>query len=280
MIGIKKHTLKPEWDTDGLLTVVRGEQLIEQGRYEEGIALLKSAEGKKNVDEVTLCLRLAEYYIRSNDPDRGIGYLIKLCTETVDNYEEAIGVRGLTEVWMKYRHLVDRKVPKSVCICSSPIAIAPEACSMPIDVIMALPDDELLASLSEHLSELSAEGEALDTLSEAELKVYDADLMMREVNSGGFGHYLYYHGDRLSALENVLGLLGAEKCMALIARVKGKFPRAAPPKKLVKLQIRLDAMEEKGIFFEEEDEFYYEIAEKELIERICAFVRANRGAFR
>lgn len=277
---MKKCSDIPEFDGNYVLAVLHGEQFIEQGQYDKGIELLKLAEGQPNIDEVTLYLRLAEYYTERNDIERGIAYLKKLCTETVDNYEEAIDNRGLSAVWMKYRRLVDGKVPKSIRFNEPSMPIAPDQRTMQIDAIMALSDDELLSALSVHLGELSAEGEALESLNEKERVVYDADLMMTEVNSGGFGHYLYYHGDRMGALENALGLLGAEKCIALLGCVKGKFPKANPPKELGKLQSRLDKMDEKGIDFEDEDEYYYENAEKELIERLCAFVRANRAAFR
>ncbi len=277
---MEKRPQSSDFDANHVLSVFRAEQLIEQGRYEEGNDLLKSAEGHPNVDQVTLCLRLAEYYIESNDRERGIAYLTRLCTQTVDNYEKAIENRGLTKVWLKYCSLVEGEVPRTVYFSSSPAPLAPEACSMPINEIMALPDDELLTALSDHLAELSGEGEALEALSEPERMVYDADLMMSEVNSGGFGHYLYYHGDRLGALERALGTIGADKCVTLLGRVKGKFPRSTPPKRLDTMQSRLDKMEEKGIDFEDEDEYYYEITERELIGCLCVFVRANQAAFR
>lgn len=278
--AMKKRSSFSEFEPDHTMLVICGEQLIEQGDYEQGIALLKKAEGQPNVDEVTLYLRLAEYYIEQNEPERGIAYLIKLCTETVDNYEEAIENRSLTAVWQKCRPLVEGKVPKSLGFNSPSAPLSPETCTMPIDAIMSFRDDELLPALSEHLSEMSATGEALDRLNAIELAVYDVDHWMMEMNSGGLGHYLYYHGDRLGKLEHALGLIGAEKSMALLERVKRKFPRSVPPKKLDQIQSRLDQMEEKGIDFEDEDEYYYESAEKELIECLCTFVRTNRAAFR
>lgn len=65
-------------------------------------------------DDVTYYLRNAQYYIEMGDLELGKSYLVKLCCETVDNYEESIGFRELTHVWDKYRHLVEGKVPASI----------------------------------------------------------------------------------------------------------------------------------------------------------------------
>lgn len=61
--------------------------------------------GIPNQDMVSRWLLTAQYYIENGDEDLGAEYLIKLCTETVDNYEEAIGFRELTPVWEQYKHL-------------------------------------------------------------------------------------------------------------------------------------------------------------------------------
>ena len=65
-------------------------------------------------DEVTLYLRLAEYYINNGEIEKGKSYLLLLCDE-VDNYEEAIEFRELTAEWQKLKpYVVDEIRPSLV----------------------------------------------------------------------------------------------------------------------------------------------------------------------
>ncbi len=93
-------------------------------------------------DEVTLYLRLGEYYINNGEIEKGKSYLISLCDE-VDNYEEAIEFRELTAEWQKLKaYVIDEIKPSLVTMNDT-------------DEDEFVPDDELLELL---LSEMGSGG--------------------------------------------------------------------------------------------------------------------------
>ena len=93
-------------------------------------------------DEVTLYIRLGEYYINNGEIEKGKSYLISLCDE-VDNYEEAIEFRELTAEWQKLKaYVIDEIKPFLVTINDT-------------DEDEFVPDDELLELL---LSEMGSGG--------------------------------------------------------------------------------------------------------------------------
>ena len=93
-------------------------------------------------DEVTLYLRLGEYYINNCEIEKGKSYLIMLCDE-VDNYEEAIEFRELTTDWQKLKpFVVDDIKPSFVTMNDT-------------DEDEFVPDDELLELF---LSEMASGG--------------------------------------------------------------------------------------------------------------------------
>ena len=93
-------------------------------------------------DEVTLYLRLAEYYINNGEIEKGKSYLLLLCDE-VDNYEEAIEFRELTAEWQKLKpYVVDEIKPSLVTMNDT-------------DEDEFVPDDELLELF---LSEMASGG--------------------------------------------------------------------------------------------------------------------------
>ena len=103
---IKKHR---DVQMIGDLIINAAEDKIKDGEYDTGILYILSAYESKylNVyDDVTIYLRLAEYYIENGETDKGKDFLKRLCNETVDNYEEALEFRNLKPVWEKYKHLV------------------------------------------------------------------------------------------------------------------------------------------------------------------------------
>ena len=257
------------------------EEYYAKGDYLAGLTIIKTVyKHFKNIaDDVTVYLRMAEYYIENGETEKGTEYLIKLCTETVSNYEESIGFRELTTVWEKYKHLVEGKVPPSV-VCNSGNPIPPEKCTMQIADILNLPDDELLSELSTHLNEMSANGEVLSCLNKWEKTFYYIDELCMEVNSGGFSNYLYYHGTHFEKVKTSLETIGAEKTVELLNVVEGKFPRKKVPKSIDSIQNNLDKLEEKGIDFETEDEKYYNINEKRMLEKLVLYVKENPKHFR
>ena len=93
-------------------------------------------------DEVTLYLRLAEYYINNGEIEKGKSYLILLCDE-VDNYEEALEFRELTVDWQKLKPYVDDEIKPSLVTMKDS------------DEDEFVPDDELLELF---LSEMASGG--------------------------------------------------------------------------------------------------------------------------
>ncbi len=257
------------------------EEYYSKGDYFAGVTIIKVVykHFKSIADDVTIYLRMAEYYIESGETEKGIEYLVKLCTETVSNYEESIGFRELTAVWEKYKHLVEGKVPPSV-VRNSGNPIPPEKCTMQIADILKLPDDEMLTELSTHLNEMSANGEVISCLNKWEKTAFYIDELCTEINSGGFSNYLYYRGNHFEKVKMSLETIGAEQMTILLKSVEDKFPRKKVPKSIDSIQNNLDKLEEKGIDFESEDEEYYNVTETELLEKSTNYVRANQKRFR
>lgn len=257
------------------------EEYYPKGDYLAGLSIIKIVHKHfKNIaDEITVYLRMAEYYIENGESGKGVEYLIKLCTETTDNYEESIGFRGLTSVWDNYKHLVEGKVPPSK-VFNSGNPLSPENCSMQISDILTLTDDELLNKLSTHLNEMSAKGEVLSCLNKWEKLVFYINELCEEVNSGGFSNYLYYYGTHFEKVKTSLETIGAEKAIELLNAVENKFPRRKVPKGINSIQNNLDKMEEKNIDFEAEDAKYYDFIEKEMLNKLTVYILENKKHFR
>lgn len=257
------------------------EEYYPKGDYLAGITIIKTVHKHfKNIaDDLTIYLRMAEYYIEEGRTEKGTEYLIKLCTETVTNYEEAIAHRNFTAVWEKYKHLVAGKVPESK-VLESDNPLPPEKCTVQIGEILSLTDDEMLTELSNHLHEMSANGECMSCLNKWEKAFFYADELCMEINSGGISHYLYYRGNHFEKVKLALETIGAEKMMDLLKSVEEKFPRKKVPRNIDSIQNNLDKMEEKGIDFEEEDERYYNATETELLEKLTIYVKENNKHFR
>lgn len=204
--------------------------------------------------------------------------LVLLCDE-VSNYEESLEWNDLTEAWNRYRYLVEGGVPPSVSVCSSQ-AKSPQDCTMAIDKILVLPEDELLAALSVHLGEMSGNGSFLSALNRWERLVYYADELWTEVNSGSFGGYLYYYGTHFEKAYQALETISASGALSILDSVQKKFPRNRIPKGEESIQNKLDDLEEQGVDFEQEDERFYSVGENELMQRLLSFVKQNQKHFR
>jgi len=266
--------------------IKQGTELIESGEPECGFAYFLAFEryiDKYNeciADTITLYLRLAQYYLENNEKEKGISYLIKLCTETTDNYEESLKFRNLSDVWDKYKHLVAEIVPDSIITNNEIDPIAPEDCTMKISDIFSLPQDELLTQISNHLNEMSGKGTCLNYLNKWEKIVYDADLVLTEVNSDGFSGYLYYYGNRFPNAIKAFEEINSPKMLGLMRSVQNKFPTKKVPKSIESIQNKIDKMEEKEIDFEDEDELFYNDAQNELLDKLYEFIMSNQKRFR
>ena len=269
--------------------IKQGEELIESGERECGFSYFLETEKHipKNADDIDdmgdtvyLFLRLAEHYLEKGEAEKGINYLIRLCTETTSNYEESIELRDLTQEWEKYKHLVAGMVPESVIVNGGVSPIAPENCSMKIDKILSLPQEDLLTEISQHLNEMSGNGSYLNYLNKWEKLVYDADLLCAEINSGGFSHYLYYNGNRFQNAIKAFETINSQKMLNLMNMVKSKFPKNKIPKSIDSIQNKIDIMEDNDIDFDEEDNIFYDDAQVELLDKLYEFIIDNKKHFR
>ena len=265
----------------GNLLVEAGDDAMEKGDAETAFAFLKAAEKCPNgADETTLYLRLAQIYLEKGDQETGIAYLIRLCTEGPSNYEESISFRELTEVWNRYRHLVDGLVPPSVSIYSGPRPLSPDECSKSIDEIWALPEDEILSALSDHVGEMSGSGGELNYLNKWERSFYYLDEISMEVNSGGFDSYLFHCGEHFHKARKALDAIDSPAMTALLDTVTAKFPRGKVPKSMDAIQNALEKLEEKGVDFEDQDDAYYNGVEVEFLDRLLVWILDNKKHFR
>ena len=170
-------------------------------------------------------------------------------------------------------------MPPTVSVCPSQ-AKSPQDCTVPIDKILVLPEDDLLSALSEHLGEMSGNGSDPIRLNRWERIVYYADELWTEVNSGGFGGYLYYYGIHFEEACQAMATLSASRVQSILGSVRKKFPKNPIPKREDRLQNMLDDMEEQGVDFEKEDKRFYSVGEKELMQCMLTFVKENKKHFR
>ena len=265
----------------GNLLVEAGDDAMEKGDPEAALVFLKAAEKCPNVgDETTLYLRLAQIHLEKGDQETGVAYLIKLCTEGPSNYEESIGFRELTDVWNRYKHLVDGLVPPPTSAYGGPAPLSPEECSRPIADILALPEDDLLTALSEHLNEMSGCGTEMNYLNKWERNFFYLDEISMEVNSGGFDSYLFHCGEHFHKARKALDALHAPGMTALMDAVAAKFPRGKVPKSMDAIQNALEKLEDKGVDFEEQDDAYYGGVESEFLPKLLTYVLENKKHFR
>ena len=229
-------------------------------------------------NQVIFRLRMAQYHMEMGDEEAARTSLVTLC-KAIRNYEEAIEINCLTAIWEQYKYLVEGLVEPSIRVMAARLK-TPEQCDMQIADILALPDEDILTELSNHLQELTGNGEVIQALNKWERTAYYVDELCMEVNSGGFEGYLYYHGTHFEKAYKALEQMGATEMTALLDRVRAKFPRGRIPKATDSIQNTMDRMEEKGVDFEAEDDCYYGSAERELLTKLTVYVRENGKHFR
>ncbi len=235
-------------------------------------------EARGIVNTTAHFMKLAENYMSEENIEAARACLLLLC-ENCDNYEESIEYNGLTEQWQQYRYLVADLVPPSIKSMSA-APLSPADCTMQITDILSLPDDEILSALSEHLGELSGNGDELNALNKWERTVYYVDELCVEVNSGGFDSYLYYHGTHFEKAYTALERISAFEVLQILDTIRSKFPKSRIPKNEDALQNAMDVLEEKGINFDSEDEHFYSAGEKELLKCLLSYVKENKQRLR
>ncbi|WP_455539716.1 DMP19 family protein [Terrisporobacter sp.] len=228
---------------------------------------------KEPVDVMTIWLRKAQYLIEDGQVEKGSDFLIKV-SKWANNYEDGLQWRNLLDVWEKYKYLVEGKIEPSL---SSTCKI-----SMKIEDILKIEDEnDLVANLSIHVSELCGFGEDMTLLNQYERVVYDVCSLDEEVHSGGFFSYFYSESDyvrRYKQLIKALDTIGATNTIKLLERVEKKFPRGKIPIKLSYRQKILDEMDEKEINFDEFDEVFWEY-EENITKLVYNYVMKNTIKF-
>lgn len=252
------------------------DELINEKDFDAGLLINKTVLDNFAwiADDVTLYLRLAQCYFEKGDEKTGTEYLVLLCTETADNYEEAISFRELDGVWQEYKHLVENKVPDSLVTISK--ALSPEECSMQIGEILNLSEDDMIFELYYHLCERSADGEEMSRLNKTEKNIFYAVEFIEKMNTEGLDAYLYENGNHFYSLKKAVEAVGMQAAVSFLDTVGLCFPRKSVPKKLESIQNAVDKLEEKGIDFEKEYDFYMENINNELIKITTQYTLDNK----
>lgn len=254
--------------------ITHGKELIDNCRRGEGLLVIRVALDVfcDSMQKVALYLGWAVYSIESGQQAKGESYLYKICFETVDNFEESIEWQELTSVWQCYRPLVAHCIkPQINYSCQT---------SLNIEDILDKSGEDMLSLLSEHLYELSDNGERLNMLNKWERTVLYADVLLSEVHSGGFEAFLSYNGHRFEQTKAAIEAMGAEKTLKLMDKIQSKFPKTKIPKKQESINKVLEKLEQQNITFDTEDEFFYTKASNEIIGKLEQFVVKNKKRFR
>ena len=141
---------------------------------------------------------------------------------------------------------------------------------MPICNVWALEGDALLAALSVHLGELCGNGEAVHLLNRWEATVFYVDELWAKVNSGGFDSYVCDRGVHFERAYQSCETIMADRVVTILDSVRRKF---------FENRISSDTMN-CGMDFESEDTMFYAVGEKELSERLLAYIKENQPYFR
>lgn len=239
-------------------------------------------------DELTLKLRVAHYHFEKGNERKGKKCLDNLTFYLPKDYEDAFASRGLTDLWNKYSHYLDGKIPLSVsnnrCTDGNKktfLAKKVAKCSKPIDEIFELPEDKLLLELSQHLYEMSDRGEDVSFLNKWERTFFDVDNLLTDIGSDGIPHYLTSNGHRFEQTKKALQTVGAEKALQLMDMIAAYFPKGKVPKSDEKREDIVNDIMDDEESFDVAEEFYNEQnIECELVDAAYQFVLANKKKFR
>lgn len=258
-----------------------GDQLIQEGRRKQGMYLLQEAKKRPDddglyADGITLFLRLAEDAFEKGDEESGIDYLKHVCEEEADNYEEAIGFRGLMDVWRRYQHFVEGSVRDS-WKQKKKDGKTPDACSQSIEEILALKGEDLQIQLASYLEERTAYGDDLSKLNRCERLFYELNLLCDEVNSGGLDAYLYYYGDHFNIAKKAAKKAGISSLLDLMEQVEARFPEGKIPGSLDRIE---EWMDDQEMDFEVLDDAFYQRVVNDVVGGLDQYIQKNRKKFR
>lgn len=88
-------------------------------------------------------------------------------------------------------------------------------------------------------------------------------LLVEEVGSGGFDSYISHHSNLFYETINAAEILNKPLTAKLLIRIAKKFPNGEVPDKPEKAEAYIM---DNDLDFEAEDEYIYEVAEKDLVQ--------------
>lgn len=88
------------------------------------------------------------------------------------------------------------------------------------------------------------------------------ELLLEEVNSGGFDAYLCYNGEHFGRTYDVVKASDMPLTLDVLDRVKGKFPQGEVPESADAIS---DLIDDNALNFDDEDDFFCNTAVKEFI---------------
>ncbi|MBE6544336.1 MAG: hypothetical protein E7675_08050 [Ruminococcaceae bacterium] len=247
------------------------ESFIKKGKKEAGYAFVRIIHDNFScINNLSvLYIRLAENEFELGNIDEGKKYLKKLC-DKVSNYSESIEANGLEDVWEKYKDYVKDEIPKSISVNKKGNDAGGD-----IKSIMNFPEEEWVYELYDYLDEASKGGEDLEVLAPWQRRVYLIFDFITNVNSDGIGHYLYYRGAFFEKLQDAFCDLELSAGIELLRTVKKKLKLIRIPKTEEKWQRIMDKFDDNGMDLEDEENWYYENAEKQILDFLNSYVAKN-----
>ena len=156
-----------------------------------------------------------------------------------------------------------------------------EASAMELSEIFALEDTtDFLIAINDRLNQRTDYGDRIDLLSPEEQVFYICNLVMEEVNNGGFDQFLYNSsGDHAHRAEDCLRTIGANKTADICHTALSAFGKPIPRNRNQRQKF-LDKMESDEIseILDDCDGKFYEYPDP--LEELCQqYILANKSSF-
>ena len=261
----------------GDLLLMYGEELISSGEQVSGISVLKIIRDFRVdvANQTLLYVRLAENAFFNGNTYECRDFLL-LWLDKVDNYEESIEINGLQSVWERCRHLVENEIRKVEF--SAPTDS--HECSVTLNDIIELPQDEFIYAMSERLDELSADGKRLDLLSGQEFFVFLINEFIEDINSDGLEHYFSYNSAHFIDLYRAFCDVGCADAKELWNKINKSILSYFDLDENSGVEKVLSKIADSEINLDEEESFYYEKVEKNLLRDVYRYVLKKQSCFK
>jgi hypothetical protein len=156
-----------------------------------------------------------------------------------------------------------------------------ESAAMDLEEIWKLTDQtDFLIAINERLNERTDYGDHLERLSAEEQVFYICNLLMEEVNNGGFDQFLYNSsGDHAYRVEDCLRIIGANKTADICHTAFSAFGKPIPQDrdKRQKFLGKMESDEISDILSRCDDQFY---EYPDPLEALCyRYIVANKSKF-